>query len=127
MAETHHKPGTTTPTTKSRRYTVGYIRDHIKHQPSPSITLRGHWMEEAGFGTGTPVNVRVMQDCLIITRQEPQPEPPAEPDVVTTLRKACKKLSARKQQQIEEFIHVIATPQKRPRKIPDEVFEWGQI
>ncbi|WP_323169302.1 SymE family type I addiction module toxin [Pantoea agglomerans] len=52
MAETHHKPGTTTPTTKSRRYTVGYIRDHIKHQPSPSITLRGHWMGIWGLKRG---------------------------------------------------------------------------
>ncbi|MEM6162707.1 SymE family type I addiction module toxin [Erwinia sp. P6884] len=49
-------------------------------------------MEEAGFTTGTPVNVRVMQDCLIITRQEPQPELSAEPEVVTTLKRACKKL-----------------------------------
>jgi toxic protein SymE len=59
-----------------------------------------------------------MQDCLIITRQEPQPEP-TEPEVVTTLRKACKKLSARKPQQITKFIQVIATPQKRPRRIPE--------
>ncbi|WP_338327621.1 hypothetical protein [Rosenbergiella epipactidis] len=25
---------------------MGYVRDHIKHQPSPSITLRGNWMGE---------------------------------------------------------------------------------
>ncbi|MEM6160099.1 SymE family type I addiction module toxin [Erwinia sp. P6884] len=91
-----------------------------------SITLKGHWLEEAGFTTGTPVNVRVMQDCLIITRQEPQPEPPAEPEVVTTLKRACKKLSARKQH-IAEFIRVIATPQKRPRRVPDGVIEWRPL
>ncbi|WP_338327898.1 type I toxin-antitoxin system SymE family toxin [Rosenbergiella epipactidis] len=28
---------------------MGYIRDHIKHQTSPSITLRGHWMGELGL------------------------------------------------------------------------------
>ncbi|MGI0477145.1 SymE family type I addiction module toxin, partial [Erwinia amylovora] len=27
---------------------MGYIRDHIKHLPSPSITLKGHWMAELG-------------------------------------------------------------------------------
>jgi toxic protein SymE len=70
-----------------------------------------------------PVNVRVMPDCVIITRQEPQPEPPTEP----TLRKACKKLTARKQRQNEEFIQVIATPQKRPRKIPGGTIEWRPI
>ncbi|WP_235192794.1 SymE family type I addiction module toxin [Erwinia mallotivora] len=42
MAAQHHKSEHVS--TKARRYTVGYIRDHIKHQPSPSITLRGHWM-----------------------------------------------------------------------------------
>ncbi|WP_147197587.1 hypothetical protein AAGQ96_09825 [Pantoea sp. MBD-2R] len=68
-----------------------------------------------------------MQDCLIITRHEPQPELPAEPDVVTTLRKACKKLTVCKQQLIEEFIQVIATPQKWPRKIPDGIIEWRLI
>ncbi|MEN4587778.1 SymE family type I addiction module toxin [Pantoea sp. SIMBA_072] len=66
MAETHHKPGTTTPTTKSRRYTVGYIRDHIKHQPSPSITLRGHWMGDLGFETGKKVEVICEQGELLI-------------------------------------------------------------
>ncbi|MGE9503947.1 hypothetical protein [Erwinia amylovora] len=25
---------------------MGYIRDHIKHLPSPSITLKGKWMAE---------------------------------------------------------------------------------
>ncbi|MGC0828653.1 SymE family type I addiction module toxin [Pantoea agglomerans] len=66
MAETHHKPGTTTPTTKSRRYTVGYIRDHIKHQPSPSITLRGHWMGDLGLETGKKVEVICEQGELLI-------------------------------------------------------------
>lgn len=66
MAETHHKLGTTTPTTKSRRYTVGYIRDHIKHQPSPSITLRGHWMGDLGFETGKKVEVICEQGELLI-------------------------------------------------------------
>ncbi|WP_413453518.1 hypothetical protein [Erwinia persicina] len=41
---------------------------------------------------------------------------PEEPEVVTTLRQTCKKLSARKQQQIAEFIQVIAGPQKRTAK-----------
>ncbi|WP_380181778.1 SymE family type I addiction module toxin [Kalamiella sp. sgz302252] len=124
MAKTHHKPEVATPTT--RYYTVGYVSD-AKYQPIPSVTLKGHWLEEAGFGTGTPVNVRVMQDCLIITRQEPQPEPPAEPEVVTTLKRACKKLSARKQREIAAFIELVATPQKRPRKIPDGAVEWRPI
>ncbi|MGG7448519.1 endoribonuclease SymE [Kosakonia oryzendophytica] len=110
--QTHHKPETGTPTT--RRYTVGYVSD-AKYQPVPAVTLKGHWLTEAGFETGTPLEVRVMPGCLILTAQEPQSA--TEPEVVVALRKACKKLSARKQRQIAEFIQVITTPQKRADRL----------
>lgn len=66
MTETHHKPETGTPTTKSRRYTVVYVRDHIKHRPSPSIILKGHWMGELGFETGRKGEVISEQGEFII-------------------------------------------------------------
>ncbi len=112
MAETHHKPETGTPTT--RCYTVGYVSD-AKYQPVPAVTLKGHWLKEIGFDTGTALEVKVLPGCLILAVQEPQPEPPAEPEVVTTLKRACKKLSDRKQRQISEFIDLVAAPQKRLR------------
>lgn len=68
MADAHHKPETGTPTT--RHYTVGYIRDHIKHLPSPSITLRGHWLEALGFETGRKVEVICEQGELVIRLAE---------------------------------------------------------
>lgn len=64
MAEQHHKSEDVS--TKVRCYTVGYIRDSRKFQPSPSITLKGHWLEEAGFATGQPVKVTVERGQLII-------------------------------------------------------------
>ncbi|WP_072166365.1 SymE family type I addiction module toxin, partial [Erwinia sp. Leaf53] len=69
------------------------------------------WLREAGFETGTQVYVRVSPGCLILTAQEPQPD--QEPEVLSTLRRACGKLSARRQRQITEFIQVIAGGQKR--------------
>nr|WP_308161303.1 SymE family type I addiction module toxin [Pantoea ananatis] len=66
IAGTHHKSETDTSTTKSRRYTVGYIRDHIKHRPSPSITLRGPWMAELGFATGQKIEVITTPGQMII-------------------------------------------------------------
>lgn len=111
MAETHHKPETGTPTT-TRGYTVSYIRDSRTFEPVPAITLRGNWLAEAGFETGTPLNVRVLPDCLILTVKPPS----AEPEVVQALRQVCGKLSARKQRQIAEFIQVIVGPQKRSAK-----------
>ncbi|WP_368926925.1 SymE family type I addiction module toxin [Serratia marcescens] len=66
MAAQHHKSGTITPTTKSRRYTVGYIRDQRKFKPSPSITLKGHWMADFGFETGQKIDVLTEPGQLII-------------------------------------------------------------
>lgn len=109
MADTHHKPEMRTPTT-SRSYTVGYVRDQRKFQPSPSITQMGHWLAEAGFATGTPVDVRVMPDCLILTAREPASQP--EPEIMQALKRVCK-LSARKQRQVTELIEVISRPQTR--------------
>lgn len=111
MAEQDTKPEVVTteaPELKNRRYTVGYIRDSKHFRPSPSITLKGGWLEVAGFATGTPVNVRVMNGCLVLTAEVPPPEP----EIMQALRKVCK-LSARKQRQVTEMIEVISKPQKQ--------------
>ncbi|UNK61066.1 SymE family type I addiction module toxin [Buttiauxella ferragutiae] len=97
---------------KTRRYTVGYIRDWQTHEPAPTITLKGYWLEDAGFTTGTPLKIRVMPGCLVLTAQEPLPAPPPEPEIMQMLKKVCK-LSGRKQQQILDFIAVI-TAKKPP-------------
>ncbi|WP_071290363.1 SymE family type I addiction module toxin [Erwinia billingiae] len=118
MAETHHKSETSSPTT--RCYNLVYVSD-AKYQSIPAVSVKGHWLEEMGFGTGTPWNIRVMQYCLIITRQEPQPE------VVTTLKRACGKLSDRKEREIAAFIELVVTPQKRPREISEGTGEWRSV
>jgi len=64
MAEQHHKSEPVTPTT--RRYTVGYIRDQRKFEPSPSITLKGRWMAALGFSTGQKIEVITGPGELII-------------------------------------------------------------
>ncbi len=63
----------------------------------------------AGFATGTPVNVRVMNGCLVLTAEVPPPEP----EVIQTLRQLCPKLSACKQRELMDVIQVMAKPQKR--------------
>lgn len=116
MAEQDTKPEVVTteaPELKNRRYTVGYIRDSKHFRPSASITLKGGWLEVAGFATGTPVNVRVMNGCLVLTAEVPPPEP----EVIQTLRQLCPKLSARKQRELMEVIQVMAKPKKRVAKV----------
>ncbi|WP_200884536.1 SymE family type I addiction module toxin [Erwinia oleae] len=106
MAETHHKPEMHTPTT--RCYTVGYVSD-AKYQPVPAVTLKSHWFEEAGFETGTPLEVKVLPDCLILTVKQPSPEP----EVIQALHQLCPKLSARKQRELMDVIQVMAKPKRR--------------
>ncbi|NIY48358.1 SymE family type I addiction module toxin [Cedecea colo] len=114
MAEHDTKPEVVTteaPELKTRRYTVGYIRDWKTHNRATSITLKGVWLDDAGFETGTPLKVRVMPGCLVLTAEEPLPPPPPEPEIMQTLRKVCK-LSARKQRQVTDLIEVISKPQR---------------
>ncbi|HGY5079454.1 SymE family type I addiction module toxin [Citrobacter sp. C348] len=58
-----------------RRLKVGYVRRRYEDRRTgftlrisrhASLTLNGDWLEQAGFPTGTEVNVSVMQGKLII-------------------------------------------------------------
>ncbi|WP_204166590.1 SymE family type I addiction module toxin, partial [Erwinia amylovora] len=35
---------------------MGYVRDSGTFAPLPAVALKGGWLREAGFGTGTAVN-----------------------------------------------------------------------
>lgn len=94
------------PTT--RCYTMGYVSD-AKYQPVPAVTLKGHWLKEMGFDTGTALEVRVMDGCMILTVKPHS----SEPEVIQTLRQLCPKLSARKQRELMDVIQVMAKPKKR--------------
>ena len=59
MAERHHKSEIPASAT-TRAYTVSYVRDSRTYAPLPAITLRGNWLAEAGFSTGTPLAVKVL-------------------------------------------------------------------
>jgi toxic protein SymE len=36
-------------------------------RPVPWIQLKGYWLQQAGFEINTPVRVRVMKGCLVLT------------------------------------------------------------
>lgn len=50
-----------------------------------------------------------MPGCIVLTAKLPEPE---EPVLLQSLRRVCK-LSARKQQQVQEFIDVISAKTRR--------------
>ncbi|MCX8990526.1 endoribonuclease SymE [Citrobacter portucalensis] len=95
----------------SHRLKVGYASRYpdysrlpVKYVQFPFIVMKGQWLKAAVFDTGTRVDVRVMQGCIVLTAQTPQPE---ESALMKSLRKV-EKLSACKQKQVLEFIRVIA-------------------
>ncbi|HFJ2069002.1 TPA: endoribonuclease SymE [Salmonella enterica] len=90
--------------TNNRHLTVSYASRYPDYSRIPAITLKGQWLEAAGFTTGTQVDVKVMNGCIVLTAKQSEPE---ESELMQSLRQVCK-LSARKQKQVQEFISVMA-------------------
>lgn len=93
--------------TNNRAATVSYASRDPDYTRIPAITLKGQWLETAGFITGSKMDIKVMEGCIVLTVKPP------EPPLMQSLHEACK-LSARKQRQVQDFIGVIASkPNKR--------------
>ena len=83
-----------------RQLTVSYVRRLPDRRLVPAMIMKGQWLAAAGFSTGTRVEVRVMDGCIVLTAVEPEPE-------LEAAMRRVEKLSARKQKQVREFIGVI--------------------
>lgn len=82
MAESNSKSGTRLRKSKicEQRYikvNAIHYEYRTKEQPPnsgdrsvPWIQMKGHWLQEAGFDIDTPVTVRVMDGCLVLTTEE---------------------------------------------------------
>ncbi|WP_333013064.1 endoribonuclease SymE [Kluyvera sichuanensis] len=92
--------------TNNRHLTVSYASRCPDYTRIPALTMKGQWLEAAGFATGTEVDVKVMNGCIVLTAK------PQEPALVQSLRQVSK-LSARKQKQVQEFIGVISSKPRR--------------
>lgn len=51
---------------KTRKLKV-YGQSGYKYQDTPTIVLKGKWLEEAGFDIGQPISVKVEHQVLTIT------------------------------------------------------------
>jgi toxic protein SymE len=83
-----------------RSYTVSYVTNYPKHDKLPAIMLRGQWLEKAGFPPGRKIELRVMEECIVITAKN------MEPTLEDTMFR-IQQLSERKQQQIMEMIALV--------------------
>ncbi|MBZ7501536.1 type I addiction module toxin, SymE family, partial [Klebsiella michiganensis] len=57
-----------------RQLTVSYVRRLPDRRLVPAMIMKGQWLAAAGFSTGTQVEVRVMEGCIVLTAVEPEPE-----------------------------------------------------
>jgi len=46
-----------------------YQLGQFQRTPIGEIQLKGNWLIKAGFGIDTPVTVRVMEGCLVLTTE----------------------------------------------------------
>jgi len=46
--------------------------DKTIYSSVPWINIRGQWLEKAGFPIDTPITVRIMDGCLVLTVKEPE-------------------------------------------------------
>jgi hypothetical protein len=44
---------------------------HSGSRAVPWIQMKGHWLDQAGFTINTPVTIRVMEGCLVLTVDTP--------------------------------------------------------
>ncbi|MEW5561629.1 SymE family type I addiction module toxin [Enterobacter asburiae] len=72
-----------------------------RYTRSASLRLNGTWMEEAGFTTGTKLDVRVMPGCLVITAL-----PTATP--LMKVLNSTTHLPEKEQQQVMLFLQGVA-------------------
>ncbi|WP_330982168.1 MULTISPECIES: SymE family type I addiction module toxin [Enterobacterales] len=83
-----------------RSYTVSYVSTASKTDKTPAIILRGQWLEKAFFPAGRKIEVRVMDECIVITAKT------LKPTLEDTMFR-IQQLSERKQQQIMEMIEMV--------------------
>lgn len=80
---------------------VSYVNTrHYDHKCYTRLRLNGTWMEEAGFTTGTKIDIRVMPGCLVITAR------PTDTPLIQLLNKT-KELPESEQQHVMAFLQVM--------------------
>ena len=62
-------------TTRSLKVRAKWNERRSQPNAMPWINLQGHWLQHAGFAIDTPVKVRVMHGCLVLTTQTPVTQP----------------------------------------------------
>lgn len=85
MADPHSTPDT--PIAKTDRTLIVGYRPQGTNKSTPSLTLSGKWLRDAGFDTGHQVTVKVAEGCLVLMTGSEQ-----EQTLLAELKAAQRKL-----------------------------------
>lgn len=85
MADPHSTPDT--PIAKTDRTLIVGYRPQGTNKSTPSLTLSGKWLRDAGFDTGQQVTVKVAEGCLVLMAGSEQ-----EQTLLAELKAAQRKL-----------------------------------
>lgn len=85
MADPHSTPDT--PIAKTDRTLIVGYRPQGTNKSTPSLTLSGKWLRDAGFDTGQQVTVKVAEGCLVLMTGSEQ-----EQTLLAELKAAQRKL-----------------------------------
>lgn len=94
-----------------RQIKVSYIRRYSDYLAVPLLQLKGLWLKAAGFTTNTPVEVRIMPGCIVLTARPLSPE---EAELEQAIRQVGT-LPDLQRRQILEMIAVIRNGVKKKR------------
>ncbi|MHA0864686.1 SymE family type I addiction module toxin [Enterobacter wuhouensis] len=84
---------------KTRRLTVSSARNYPDYIPFASLRIKGKWLEAAGFGCGTPVEIVVEEGRMVVTAL-PKVEKPEAKEKVSAL-------ALRKTRELKKFMQLI--------------------
>jgi toxic protein SymE len=88
-----------------RHSTVGYVPDPYRH---PQVKLKGKWLAQAGFFVGTPLTVRVMEGCLVITA--------GTSPLMNEVLQLTDRLSVQSRLELEQIIQSLVLKEKLTKK-----------
>lgn len=70
MAKHHDKPAPPLATNKPQHKRIKVCARFDNNKDVPWIQMRGQWLEQIGFRIDTPITVRAMDGCLVLTAEE---------------------------------------------------------
>lgn len=79
---------------------VSYASRAPHYQRIPALCLKGQWLAAAGFATGTEIEARIMNGCIVLTARQPGIE-------LNELLRKVNNLPASTQKQIENIISLV--------------------